>query len=134
MSKSRRLRIANGCFVIVFLLSASVQYNDPDPILWMSVYLAAAAGGVAWSRGQLPPLLLRAFFVLVAIGWCFSWTRVSWDPALLGDWQMRDAGSEELREWGGLTLVLVWAALLARDGSANVPAPEPAPSAQDANE
>ena len=35
-------RGVNGLTTCVFLLFAVVQYNDPDPVRWMAIYLAAA--------------------------------------------------------------------------------------------
>jgi hypothetical protein len=37
------LRLASGLFAALFLLGAIVQINDPDPLRWMLLYLAAAA-------------------------------------------------------------------------------------------
>ncbi len=33
----------NIFFIIIFILFAAVQYNDPDPWLWMALYLYGAA-------------------------------------------------------------------------------------------
>lgn len=32
------VKIANGFFAVIFLVSAAIQHNDPDPLLWMSIY------------------------------------------------------------------------------------------------
>jgi hypothetical protein len=36
------MKIFNIFFCIVFILFAAVQYNDPDPYVWMPIYLYAA--------------------------------------------------------------------------------------------
>jgi hypothetical protein len=36
------MRIINVVFIILFLLSAALQYNDPDPYIWMPIYLYGA--------------------------------------------------------------------------------------------
>lgn len=36
------MKITNIFFVLVFLLSAILQLNDPDPFLWFSIYLFGA--------------------------------------------------------------------------------------------
>ena len=36
------MKIFNIFFCIVFILFAAVQYNDPDPYIWMPIYLYAA--------------------------------------------------------------------------------------------
>src|SRR4051812_35591517 len=37
------MKIFNIFFCVVFILFAAVQYNDPDPYVWMPIYLYAAA-------------------------------------------------------------------------------------------
>ncbi len=36
------MRILNIIFIILFLLSALLQYNDPDPYIWIPIYLYGA--------------------------------------------------------------------------------------------
>ena len=36
------MKIFNIIFIIVFILSAALQYNDPDPYVWMPIYLYGA--------------------------------------------------------------------------------------------
>ena len=36
------MKVFNYFFVLVFILFAAVQYNDPDPYLWMPIYLYPA--------------------------------------------------------------------------------------------
>jgi hypothetical protein len=36
------MKIFNSFFVLVFILFAVVQYNDPDPYLWVPIYLYPA--------------------------------------------------------------------------------------------
>ena len=37
------MKIFNIGFCIVFVLFAAVQYNDPDPYIWMPIYIYSAA-------------------------------------------------------------------------------------------
>jgi hypothetical protein len=37
------MKVLNLLFIALFLFSAVVQYNDPDPYLWMPIYLYGAA-------------------------------------------------------------------------------------------
>lgn len=32
------MKLFNAFFVIIFSISAVIQYNDPDPLLWMVIY------------------------------------------------------------------------------------------------
>ena len=36
------MKIFNLLFAILFVVCAALQYNDPDPILWIPIYLYAA--------------------------------------------------------------------------------------------
>lgn len=96
----------------LFLVAVGVQYNDPDPWLWMPLYgLAAALAGLG-AAGRLSlranALALGAFLVAFAL----------WAPALLDarheafeTWHMQSAADEEAREAGGLALCALWSAL-----------------------
>lgn len=45
------MRIVNGVFCVLMVLFAAVQYNDPDALLWASIYgLAALWNGIAAFR------------------------------------------------------------------------------------
>ncbi|MGN6436064.1 MAG: transmembrane 220 family protein [Agriterribacter sp.] len=37
------MKIFNLIFCFLFIVSAALQYNDPDPYLWMPIYLFGAA-------------------------------------------------------------------------------------------
>ena len=36
------MKVLNIIFVILFIFSAALQYNDPDPSVWISIYLYGA--------------------------------------------------------------------------------------------
>ncbi len=36
------MKVFNILFCILFIVSAALQYNDPDPYLWMPIYLFGA--------------------------------------------------------------------------------------------
>src|SRR5687768_6436288 len=109
------MRILNLVFLALFVLSAVVQYNDPDPIRWVAMYGAAAAACVvAMYRAVprwLPGLVAAAAFVWIAL----------LTPRVLGQVSFgemfREAGMatmaiEEGREAIGLLLVVLWMTLL----------------------
>ena len=37
------MKLFNYLFVLIFISFAAVQYNDPDPYLWIPIYLYPAA-------------------------------------------------------------------------------------------
>ena len=107
--------LGNGLFLLAFLLSAAVQFNDPDALPWIAVYLLAAAmclnqwfgSRLAW----LPPLLFAGS--LGGILWLL--------PNIVGQVSlveivesvsMRTRAVEEAREIGGLGLITLWAGIV----------------------
>ncbi len=98
-------RFANWTFLLLFILAAAVQYNDPDPIVWMAIYgLAAVACGLALA-GRLP----RLPAVLLSLA-AFAWA-ATLAVRVVGKQHLWYA--EEGREMMGLLLVGSWTALLA---------------------
>lgn len=115
MERFRPLRVANALFVVLFAAAALLQLNDPDPLAWTLVYLAAAAASVGWQLGRVGRRALLAG-AAVALGWA-AW--IGWRMELqaplgtaLLDWGMHAGGSEEAREIGGLLIVVGWLGLL----------------------
>ncbi len=112
-----RIQIGNLVATFAFVASAMLQLNDPDPIAWVALYLAAAGACIAWHRGHAETKILTTFgamTLLWAIG-IVSLTELDvglWQA--VSDWQMKEGGSEEIREIGGLLLVTVWMIVLAR--------------------
>ena len=102
--------LANGIMLLMFLFSAAVQVNDPDPLVWMAIYGAAAVVCGLEIRRRTPawaPLTL----VLIALSWAGSiYYRVNEVPisSLFAEWEMRDLRVEEAREMYGLTIIGIW--------------------------
>lgn len=46
------MKILNVIFCLMFTLFAGLQYNDPDPYIWMPIYLYAAVFCLLAARGQ----------------------------------------------------------------------------------
>ncbi len=53
---------------ILFVLFGAVQFNDPDPILWVSIYLGVAICAIAVFLGKGIRLLALAGFLGCMIG------------------------------------------------------------------
>lgn len=112
MKPGRVFRAAAGAMCGVFLLSVAVQWNDPDPWLWMPIYgLAAALAGLA-AAGRTP-LAANAAALVLYLGLFALWA-----PSLGGarheafeSWQMLAAEDEAPREAGGLALCALWSAV-----------------------
>jgi hypothetical protein len=113
------MRLTNGFWGFVFLTSAALQFNDPDPLIWVFVYSAAAAMCVAWERQWLSeriPIVVTLVSAASAAG-ILAGAPVDIDiSTALTDWGMSASGSEEIREVGGLILVALWSGFLSFHG------------------
>ena len=107
------MRIVSVVMFLTFALAAFVQWNDPDPLLWIALYLLAAlfslaaAAGRFWLWPSVAALALYAAGVLLLL------------PALadargsaVTSWKMRDASDEEAREALGLAICAAWMVVL----------------------
>lgn len=103
--------VANATMLALFLFAAAVQYNDPDPFVWMAIYVAAAAVCATEARRRTPPWL-AAGVMTAALLWAASiaYRASGLAPlaSLFAEWEMRDAAVEEAREMYGLLIVGVW--------------------------
>lgn len=103
MSMSRTVGFA--ALACLFILAGAVQYNDPDPFIWMLLYGGGAA--LALAAVALPvPRWLIALEALVALA-IFGSMLFEGVPWALAD-------NEEMREIGGLALVWVGCLVIAR--------------------
>ena len=107
-----------GTMGALLVLSAAVQYNDPDPYAWLVLYLAAA--GVSFAALWFPDLWKIP--AVVAVG-AFVWaatlvptvTQTSF-PDLFQSWEMMSREMEEGREFLGLLSVASWTTYLVHRG------------------
>ena len=111
---SRGSRIAAGGMTALFVVSAAVQWNDPDPAYWIAIYGVAALLAARAAQGQLPLIPNAAAFVLYAI------LAARALPDLLGarqaaftHWHMLAASDEVAREAGGLLICAAWSGVQA---------------------
>jgi hypothetical protein len=122
------IRLLSAIFTGLFLLGAAVQYNDPDPLRWMAIYLAAAVSSAFAARGRVA-WQLPAAVALVALIWAATLA-----PAVIGSvepgelvaaWEMKDERVEEGREMYGLLIIAVWMALIVTVEARRRPRPDP---------
>ncbi len=66
-------KILGGIFALLFLVSAIVQYNDPDPYVWIAIYLLAAIVSAAfvWNKISFRVPLLLGILALVGFFYVF---------------------------------------------------------------
>jgi hypothetical protein len=128
---ARDMRWLHGVMAAIFLFSAVLQLNDPDPAPWVAIYLAAGGLAALAAAGCRPPWRRPAAVILagIAVAWALAiaFTSPEVPPlrALVGDWGMRAAGIEERRETLGLLLLALWAAVVALPGRNGPPSGHP---------
>ena len=105
------MKVFSGLCIALFLVFAFVQFNDPDPWLWGSLYLLMAGLSLGFLFEKLPAftyLLALVLCVLIMIGlWpgTLEWYR-SGDRSLIFDdiAKMQNIYIEEAREFLGLAI------------------------------
>jgi hypothetical protein len=108
-------KLLNYLMLAMFIFSVIVQYNDPDPLVWMTLYgLAAVACVIAFKRPA--HWLLPGGLALLALSWAGTIALRVWGKVAVGElfeaWEMKDQRVEEARELGGLLIVAVWMLVL----------------------
>jgi uncharacterized membrane protein len=106
------MRIANYVMIVMFVLCVAVQYNDPDPIRWMTIYGLAFVACVLFALRKLS-WKFSAPVAVIALAWA-----VTIIPHLIGKtipmgevfgtMRMISEPVEEAREMGGLLIVCGW--------------------------
>src|SRR5688500_16693190 len=105
------MRVANILMAAIFMLAVAVQYNDPDPIRWMTIYGLAAVSCFLAFRGKRH-WIFPAAVGLVALIWASTLApEVIRAPSLdgmFGSVQMKTSAVEAAREMIGLLIVVGW--------------------------
>jgi hypothetical protein len=110
------MRLFNLIFVVVFVLFAALQYNDPDPYIWIPIYLYAAV--LCWLafKGKYYPraCLLGVVIYLGYAAYLFftkdgvlDWAREHHAENLVQTMKAEKPWIEDTREFGGLLILIV---------------------------
>lgn len=94
-------------FAALFAFAAAVQLNDPDPLGWIAIYLAAAGISAASVWFSVPAAV---FLGLAAIAGLWALRLLATVLA-----EAAGTGTEIEREFGGLALITLVMIVLARD-------------------
>jgi len=109
------MKIFNGFFVIIFIIFAGLQYNDPDPYIWMPIYLYAAL--LCWlsiRKKFFPPAYWAGFIVYGAYAvykvfdknGLLDWITKHNAQNIAGTMKAETPWVEETREFFGLVIVI----------------------------
>ncbi len=92
-------------FTLIFLLFAGWQYNDPDPVLWIPIYLVATYCSVRAFQGKNNPELLVVVTIMSFVAGLNTWFQMtSWEGFFSegGGLSMKTINQELAREACGL--------------------------------
>src|SRR5688572_13499075 len=110
------MRIFNLIFCILFIVSASLQYNDPDPYLWIPIYLYGAFLCYLAYKNKYNSILYiigLVFYIGYAIYLFFdkqgvlSWANEHDAESITQTMKATKPWIEETREFGGLLILIV---------------------------
>lgn len=110
-SERRAMRYVSGGAAILFGLMAAVQFNDPDPYVWVLAYGAAAVGSALYAGGVFPRRAAAILCGGYVLGILILLPRV-WASSPFRAEQMMGL-AEAAREIGGLALAAGWMGVLA---------------------
>ncbi len=109
-------RLINSFMALLFLFGAALQFNDPDPLRWVAIYVAAAVA-CALAAAKRLRWWFAAIVALVALVWAATLVRGVFPnirvAELFGAWEMANARIEEGREMYGLLIIAIYMAVLA---------------------
>ena len=91
-------------FGILFIFGALVQYNDPDPILWMIIYGIAAAASFGFAANKTSKKVLLVLGSLFFIGFFMVYPE-TFEGFEIGKGDFKNI--EEGREAYGLLLIAI---------------------------
>ncbi|MGB5499088.1 MAG: transmembrane 220 family protein [Maribacter sp.] len=95
-------KFLGGVFAILFLISAVLQYNDPDPLLWMAIYGMAALVTLGFVFNKVSYTVPAFVGLLGVIGFFFIFPD-KYEGFALGKGDVKNI--EEAREAFGLLII-----------------------------
>src|SRR5688572_14577395 len=109
------MKFLNLFFILLFGLSAALQYNDPDPYIWIPIYLYGAWLCYLSIKGKYNPKLYVAGLI-VYIGYAvflffdktgvMSWATEHQAENIVQSMKATKPWIEETREFFGLLLLM----------------------------
>lgn len=110
------MKIFNFVFVLVFILFAAVQYNDPDPYLWIPIYLYPAVLCYLATKNKFSKTAYLvgfvffgayAFYKLFDENGVIDWIKFHDATSIAATMKAEQPWVEETREFFGLVIILV---------------------------
>lgn len=110
------MKIFNVVFSVLFVFFAALQWNDPDPYIWMPIYLygaifcALAAAGKyykGWYLFGIVACLGYAGYLFFERDGVLSWMRDHQAENIAGSMQAATPWIEDTREFFGLFIIII---------------------------
>ncbi|HEX8332794.1 MAG TPA: transmembrane 220 family protein [Segetibacter sp.] len=110
------MKALNIFFIILFVFSAALQYNDPDPYVWVPIYLYGALLCFLALKKRYNPLLYiiglvvytsYAVYLLLDANGLLSWINEHEAENILQSMKATKPWIEETREFFGLAILIV---------------------------
>ena len=110
------MKIFNIFFCIIFIIFAALQYNDPDPYIWIPIYgYAAVLCGLAFKRKYYLKAYLVGIFIYLAYAVFLLFTHdgvIDWATqhhaeSIVQTMKAEKPWIEDAREFGGLVILIV---------------------------
>jgi len=110
------MKIFNIIFIFIFIFSAALQYNDPDPYIWVPIYLYGAylCYQAIYKKYNL---ILYIIGLVIYIGYAvylffdkqgvLSWFGEHNAESITQSMKATKPWIEETREFGGLLILIV---------------------------
>ncbi|NNK76158.1 MAG: hypothetical protein HKP42_08840 [Maribacter sp.] len=95
-------KVLGGVFTILFLISAVLQYNDPDSFLWMFIYGIAACAALGFVLVKVSYKVPAFVGLLAVIGFFFLFPE-KFEGFTIGEGDIKNI--EEARESFGLLII-----------------------------
>jgi len=109
-------KISNLIFAIIFIAFAALQYNDPDPIVWASIYLYAVLLCIMAYRNKfnaglyifgISMYLIYAIYLFFDKNGVINWATVHHGENIAATMKAEQPWIEETREFGGLLMLII---------------------------
>ena len=110
------MKVFNLIFCLLFIFSAALQYNDPDPYLWMPIYLyGALLCWLAFRNKYYPKAYLIGIFIYLAYAiylffakdGVLDWINKHNAEDIAATMKAEKPWIEETREFFGLVILVV---------------------------
>lgn len=110
------MKLFNIIFAAVFFLFAALQYNDPDPYIWIPIYMYAAAlcwyafKGKYFPKAYLMGIVIYfgyAIFLVFTKNGVLDWMNEHNAESLVQTMKAEKPWVEDTREFGGLVILMV---------------------------